>query len=300
MGSEILHRSHPKLLIPPIVNGVYTINAVIFLDFFLHRAPAFTILRSMKTVRSSGAGSGTYFFSLRRALSLLVLVCSLFCLSLAALAQPALAQANSAAATTSVKKVSAPAAKKAAPAKKKKAKTAASRKKTKPYIRSLASPEDRVALRERGISSGFGKRAVSRKNTRMHKGIDVPGPKDSKVVAFNDGEVIFTGVKSGYGKTVIVRQIDGREALYAHMNKYVVSKGDAIRRGDQIGHVGRTGRATGYHLHFEMVDDGQNLDPALHVWHGSELVLSPGDLDLDAADTTRVAEPTRRQSATIY
>lgn len=255
----------------------------------------------MKTVRSSGAGSGTYFSSLRRASFLLVLVCSLLCLSLADLALPATAQATSGTASTTSVKKSAPAAKKAAPAKKKATKTTAAKKKSqRPYVRSLAPQEDRLALRERGISSGFGTRAISKKSTRMHKGIDVPAPKDSKIVAFNDGEVIFAGVKNGYGKTVIVRQIDGREALYAHMNKYVVSKGDILRRGDQVGHVGRTGRATGCHLHFEIIDDGQNLDPALHVWHGSELVLGPGDLDPDTVDTTRVAEPTRRQNVTLY
>lgn len=158
-------------------------------------------------------------------------------------------------------------------------------------MRSMLPVDERAALKERGISSGFGPRAVSQKKTRQHKGIDVPGPKDSKVVAFNDGEVIFTGSKGGYGRVVIVRQIDGREALYAHMNKSVVKMGQQVRRGDHIGHVGKTGRATGYHLHFELIDEGENLDPALHVWHGSELVLGPGDLDLETRDQTKVALP---------
>jgi murein DD-endopeptidase MepM/ murein hydrolase activator NlpD len=156
--------------------------------------------------------------------------------------------------------------------------------------------EERASLKTRGISSGFGERAVSRKRTRMHKGIDVPGPKDSKVIAYNDGEVIFVGVRNWYGKPVIVRQLDGRNALYAHMNKYVVSVGDTLRRGDHVGHVGRTGRATGYHLHFEIIDEEKNLDPALHVWHGSELVLAPGGPD---QDRTRVAEPVNRRSSPV-
>ncbi len=132
-------------------------------------------------------------------------------------------------------------------------------------VRSLASEAERVSLRERGIGSGFGPRSISRTRTRMHKGIDIPVPKGSKVLAYNDGEVIFAGVKNGYGRTVIAHQIDGREALYAHMSKYVVSIGDQLKRGDQVGYVGRTGRATGCHLHFEIIDEGKNLDPALHV-----------------------------------
>lgn len=162
----------------------------------------------------------------------------------------------------------------------------------KPYIRSVMSSKDRAALKERGISSGFGPRAVSRRTTRMHKGIDIPGPKNSKIVAYNDGEVTFVGRKNGYGVVVIVKQIDGRDALYAHMNKAVVKRGDAVTRGTHIGLVGRTGRATGYHLHFEIIDDGEHLDPALHVWHGSELVLGPNDLDpANEAGQTRVASP---------
>lgn len=155
-----------------------------------------------------------------------------------------------------------------------------SKKRSRPiYIRSMASKKERAALKERGISSGFGMRAVSRKNKRMHNGIDIPAPRNSKILAFNDGVVTFVGRKSAYGIVVIVKQIDGREALYAHMNKSAVAAGDKVRRGTHIGHVGRTGRATGYHLHFELIDGGKHLDPALHVWHSAELVLGPKDFD---------------------
>ena len=166
----------------------------------------------------------------------------------------------------------------------------------RPYVRSIISAEDRAALKERGISSGFGPRIVSRKTTRMHKGIDIPAPRNSKIVAFNDGEVTFVGRKNGYGTVVIIRQIDGRDALYAHMNKAVIKRGEKVKRGTHIGHVGRTGRATGYHLHFELIDEGEHLDPAFHVWHGSELVLIPGDLDPTKNENrTNVAEPSRKK-----
>ena len=248
----------------------------------------------MKNVLASGAASGTSLSLMRRATMLLVLVCSLFCFTMGGPFLPgsALATSAKAPAATAVKK--APASKAA------KVKPVSQKRRRAVYARSLMPEEEREALRDRGISSGFGDRAVSKKRTRMHKGIDVPGPKDSKVIAFNDGEVIFAGVRSGYGKTVIIRQLDGREALYAHMNKYVVSVGDKIKRGDQVGHVGRTGRATGYHLHFEIIDDGENLDPALHVWLGAELVLGPHDLDPDTLDRTQVAEPNRRAPMPVH
>ena len=162
------------------------------------------------------------------------------------------------------------------------------KKSRRTYVRSLLPQEKRAALRARGITSGFGMRAVHG-GKRLHKGIDVSAPKGSKITAFNDGEVVFAGVKNGFGKMVIIRQIDGREALYAHMDSYVAKVGDQVRRGTHIGHVGRTGRATGCHVHFELIDEGEHLDPALHVWHGSELVFSPGDLDPEAPVQTHLA-----------
>jgi murein DD-endopeptidase MepM/ murein hydrolase activator NlpD len=179
-------------------------------------------------------------------------------------------------------------------------KTASKKCRRVPYVRSLMPAEEKAALLDRGFSSGFGVRAVSRNSTRMHNGIDVPAPKGSPIMAFNDGVVTFAGVRNGYGKTVIIKQLDGREALYAHMDKYVVNVGDAIKRGTHIGHVGRTGRATGFHLHFELIDDGQNIDPAEHVWHSAELVLGPGELNPATDPDSSVAQQNKTPKATIY
>ena len=158
-------------------------------------------------------------------------------------------------------------------------------------VQSLLPQDTRAALRSRGIYSGYGMRVVSG-TARLHKGIDISAPKGAKIIAFNDGEVVFAGTRNGFGNTVVVRQIDGRLALYAHMDRFVVQKGDQVRRGTHIGHVGRTGRATGFHLHFELEDNGEVLDPSLHVWHGSELVINPHDLDFSTpAPKTQLASP---------
>ncbi len=153
-------------------------------------------------------------------------------------------------------------------------------KSRKLYVRSLMPQDERAALMERGIYSGYGPRAVSKRQVRLHKGIDVCAPQGSLITAFNHGKVLFSGRKGdGYGIRVLVEQLDGRIALYAHMKETLVKTGDEVRRGDHIGLVGRTGRTTGAHLHFELIDDGEHLDPADHVWLGSELVLGPNDLD---------------------
>ena len=252
----------------------------------------------MNNVHNGGAVCSTFPLFTRRLFHLLALAVSLFCCIAVALSVPASAQATS---TKAVQKPQTAVARaKSSPKKNHRNITKKRNSHRVLYVKSQLPDEERQSLRARGISSGFGNRAISRKATRMHKGIDVPGPKDSKVIAYNHGEVIFVGTKNGYGKTVIIRQLDGREALYAHMNQYVVAVGDTIKRGDHIGHVGRTGRATGYHLHFEIIDDGENLDPALHVWHGSELVLGPNDLDPQTAPKIRVAEPNQRPSQRTY
>ena len=246
----------------------------------------------MNNAHNSGAVCCTWSHVARRILRVMVLVVTVLCFTTGGFSFP---QDADAASKKNTPKVSTGGGHKASGKKTtKKVAGKTVRKRMPVYVRSLMSPEEQAQLRQRGISSGFGTRFFSRKATRMHKGIDIAAPKDSKIVAFNDGKVIFTGVKNGYGKTVIIRQLDGRDALYAHMSEFAVSMGDEIRRGEHIGFVGRTGRATGFHLHFEIIDEGQNLDPALHVWHGSELVLGPGDFNPRAKSEIQVAEPSRR------
>lgn len=236
----------------------------------------------MKDAYTNGAAAGTSL-DLKRRIPFLVLFIALLIFSGSIFSPPTAdaAQAKTVASKASAKKPPPP----------QQQKVASQKRRRVPYARSLMPEEERSALRDRGFSSGFGVRAISRKATRMHMGIDVPAPKGSHIMAFNDGTVTFVGVKNGYGKTVIIQQIDGREALYAHMDKYVVRIGDTIKRGDHIGHVGRTGRTTGSHLHFELIDDGQNIDPAEHVWHSAEIVLGPGELGPATLPDTRVAQP---------
>ena len=96
----------------------------------------------------------------------------------------------------------------------------------------------------------------------MHQGIDVSAPRGTPVYATASGRVVFAGRQGAYGNLVVIDHGNGYETLYAHLDRIGVRRGWAVRRGEPIGRVGRTGRATGYHVHYEIRRDGQPLDPA--------------------------------------
>ncbi|MCU1417516.1 MAG: family metallopeptidase [Schumannella sp.] len=121
------------------------------------------------------------------------------------------------------------------------------------------------------ISSGFGERqAPCAGCSSMHMGLDFQPPNDSPVYAIADGVVAFQEDDAyGYGNHVILQHGDllgdgtDIETLYAHMQhqSVPVRTGDVIHVGDFLGLVGRTGTATGIHLHFEVHVDGVQVDP---------------------------------------
>jgi len=87
---------------------------------------------------------------------------------------------------------------------------------------------------------------------KVHAGIDIAAKRGSDVVAAAGGTVVFSGRKSGYGNTVKIDHGNDRVTLYAHMDKVFVTKGQTLEQGERLGLVGRTGRTTGPHLHFEL------------------------------------------------
>jgi hypothetical protein len=106
----------------------------------------------------------------------------------------------------------------------------------------------------RAITSGFGMRIHPiRKRREHHNGIDISADKDSDILAVNDGVVIFSGRGNGYGKYVTILHDDGSATRYAHCNKLIAKKGERVSKGQLIAKVGRTGMATGNHLHFEYI-----------------------------------------------
>lgn len=108
-------------------------------------------------------------------------------------------------------------------------------------------------LTEARISSGFGKRLdpFTKKDT-FHGGIDLAAEQGSDVFASMDGEIIFKGKQGGYGNLIIIKHSLGYETRYGHLFDFNINLGQKVKKGQKIGEVGQTGRATGPHLHFEI------------------------------------------------
>jgi len=96
---------------------------------------------------------------------------------------------------------------------------------------------------------------------RMHTGIDIGAPKGANILAANSGTVIMSGWSTGYGNRVVIDHGGSIATLYAHCNKILVYVGQAVDKGQVIAYVGETGWATGPHLHFEVMKEGERFNP---------------------------------------
>lgn len=98
---------------------------------------------------------------------------------------------------------------------------------------------------------------------RAHRGVDYGSPIGSPIYATADGKVAYSGMKSSYGNTVILQHGKKFSTLYAHMSKIAEKSktGSRVKQGDVIGYVGKTGRVTGAHLHYEFRVNNKQIDP---------------------------------------
>ena len=121
-------------------------------------------------------------------------------------------------------------------------------------------------VRSGWISSYFGGRTDPETGKRaFHKGIDFVAKLGSDVVAVADGVVEYSGWRSGYGRIVEIRHVGGYLTRYAHNSALLVDKGDLVQQGQSIATLGSSGRTTGPHVHFEVLKDGNTLDPLEYV-----------------------------------
>jgi hypothetical protein len=138
----------------------------------------------------------------------------------------------------------------------------------------------------RTVSSAWGPRMRSRtvkvkaRKRRVHyrgshKGVDLSAPKGADVFAALDGQVVAAGRHRQYGNFVVLDHGNGVVTLYAHHNRNFVKEGEIVRRGQKIAEVGRTGNATGPHLHFELRLEGLPQNPLPFLNDVEEL---PADL----------------------
>ncbi len=115
------------------------------------------------------------------------------------------------------------------------------------------------------VSSSFNpnRRHPVLKTVRPHRGVDYAAPRGTPIKAAGDGKVIFRGVKSGYGKVVILQHGGNITTLYAHMSNFAAKArlGTRVRQGQTVGFVGKTGLVTGVHLHYEYRLNGVHRNP---------------------------------------
>jgi murein DD-endopeptidase MepM/ murein hydrolase activator NlpD len=131
------------------------------------------------------------------------------------------------------------------------------------------------------LASGFGWRTHPiYKVKKLHTGIDFAASIGTPIYATADGTVAEVSVKfSGYGKMVEVNHGFGYRTRYAHMHEFAVRPGQTIKRGDLIGYVGNTGLSTAPHLHYEVLINGDHVDPVHYFYN-----------DLTAAEYEKVLE----------
>lgn len=115
------------------------------------------------------------------------------------------------------------------------------------------------------VSSGF---SVARfhpvlQKMRAHKGVDMAAPTGTRVKASGDAVVDFVGQKGGYGNVIVLKHNNGISTVYGHLSRFATGlrRGAKVVQGEIIGFVGMTGVATGPHLHYEFLINGQHLDP---------------------------------------
>ena len=131
------------------------------------------------------------------------------------------------------------------------------------------------------VASGFGYRIDPiYKTPKMHTGIDFTAATGTPIYATGDGTVTESGYDNGgYGNNVVINHGYGYESLYGHMKKVKVRSGDRVKRGEVIGWIGSTGKSTGPHLHYEVIKNGEKIDP-IHFFFN----------DLTAADYERLTK----------
>jgi murein DD-endopeptidase MepM/ murein hydrolase activator NlpD len=118
--------------------------------------------------------------------------------------------------------------------------------------------------------------------TRFHAGVDIGASWGSPIVAAADGQVAATGWAGGYGRQVQIAHGGGMVSSYSHMSEIIASPGSFVRRGQVIGYVGSSGLSTGPHLHFEVKQGGQPVNPL-----GVRLVSAPV-IDTHLAEAVKV------------
>ena len=102
---------------------------------------------------------------------------------------------------------------------------------------------------------------------KLHTGLDYSAPRGTPIYATGDGKIVTVRTNfGGYGKEVEIDHGYGFVTKYAHMESFNVKQGQKVKRGECIGYVGNTGRSTAPHLHYEIIKDGQKINPVHYFY----------------------------------
>ena len=127
------------------------------------------------------------------------------------------------------------------------------------------------------IASGFGYRIDPvYKTAKLHPGLDFTAPAGTPIYATADGIIEFAGNRGdGYGNVVIINHGFGYKTLYGHMYRIKIRSSQRVIRGEVIGWVGSTGKSTGPHCHYEVIKNGNKIDPIYFFYND----LTPEQFD---------------------
>ncbi len=123
-------------------------------------------------------------------------------------------------------------------------------------------------------TSRFGE---ARAPARRHKGIDFSVPLGTPVHATADGVVAFSGAQGAYGELVVLRHASDYETAYAHLQKRLVRETQYVRQGEVVGKAGKSGNATGVHLHYEVRRHGECVNPEPYLPRRQAGAPGPGN-----------------------
>jgi murein DD-endopeptidase MepM/ murein hydrolase activator NlpD len=129
-------------------------------------------------------------------------------------------------------------------------------------LRSRLTPSGRP-IKSGWLSSKFGRRTDPFSGKQeYHKGVDFAGKEGSDVIAVGDGVVSWAGERFGYGNLIEITHGNGYVTRYGHNREYLVTEGDKVSKGQVIALMGSTGRSTGPHVHFEVLKNNRQVNPA--------------------------------------
>ena len=119
------------------------------------------------------------------------------------------------------------------------------------------------------VASGYGYRIHPIYKTRkLHTGMDFTAPQGTPIYATGDGKIEkVKRSRKGYGNHVIIDHGYGYQTLYAHMKKYIVYRGQKVKRGEIIGYVGSTGTSVAPHLHYEVMKNKRKINPVNYYYN---------------------------------